>query len=225
MVFLNKEMRFNFYLCVFLLVFFNCAFIEAYDCEYWQQFQWIQFNKKSLRFYTTGEVRIHDDVSKGNFYRISENMAYEVVKNLDLEFHYSYIYSKPKGDRFFTARSRIEFEVNPTINIFYHTLLHSRARFEIEKNHSDQELHYTYRLRCRLVYLIENNKLMRAIECSDEIFYRINTNEFRQNRFIPLGIEFKLGSKAALFTYFVVRNFISAGRWHHSIVIGSDLRF
>lgn len=224
MVISNKELTLKVFLYVFLSLF-NYAFIEAYDREYWQQFRWAQFKKGPLRFYASGEVRIHDDVSKANFYRISENLAIEVVKNLDLEIHYSYVYSKPKGDLFFTARSRIEFEVNPTIHLFDKTLLHSRARFEIEKKHGSREWHYVYRFRCRLIFPIENNKLIKTIECSDEIFYRINTNEFRQNRLIPLGIEFKLGSKASLVTYFMVRNFISAERWHHSVVLGSDLRF
>ena len=60
---------------------------------------------------------LNKGVSQFYHYRLTGNFAYQALKWLDLEVHYSYIYTKPYRSRRFFNRQRLELEANPSLRL------------------------------------------------------------------------------------------------------------
>ncbi len=201
-----------------------------WDVEYWQDGRWAQYTHDPFTFYGTASIRFDEDVSRLYYYRATENLAYKACKNIDFEFHYSFIYAKQSDDESFTeeirflTRHRFEFEVNPHATLRNGTTIHMRNRLELIKRQHTNPLDKILRHRLQFVFPVKSRRLL-SFECSDEIHYEINIGRFTQNRFIPLGVKIKMNQHLTILPYVMIRNFRTEGVWFRSIVFGSNLLF
>lgn len=204
---------------------FNSACASKWDVEYWQYLNWENWQCCPFTLYTTGVIRINKDISKFYYYRISENFVYRALSWLDLEVHYSYIYSKPIGAPRFDYTNRLELEANPTVCFDSGAILKWRNRLEIAKKQHISQIAYIYRGRIMAVFPYRNCSRFLSHRVFDEVFYDFNIKKIVENRFAPIDLSFSLSQQVTLNIAFMIRNLRRVDRWHNSFVIASELEF
>ncbi len=215
--------------CFFLLTlfYFNCAFGSKTDTEYWQYINWKNWEHGPYKLYTIGEIRLNKDISRVYYYRITENFSFQAFPGLDLEAHYSYITNKSKGATQFKHTSRLELEVNPTLNFDNGISATWRNRLELLKKQRVSHIQFVVRHRALLSFPIENWGCLTSIKTYDEVFYDFDTNKFTQNRFVPFQLSFVLHRDLTINMFLMLRNFFSfsTSKWNRSIVLGTEVQF
>lgn len=213
----------------FLGLFFllSVCVIDAaeWDAEYWQYVLLNQWEKGSCKLYALGDVRINKDISKFYYYRIAENFTYQVLPDLDLEAHYSFLYSKPRGAPRFHQSNRLEFEINPLFRFKNGITLRWRNRIQLIKGQGIPHIQFVFRHRFMTVFPIRDWGQLTSINVYDELHYHFDTNKITQNRFVPIELSFALNQHASMNIFLMIRNFINSNQWHRSIVVGSELKF
>lgn len=216
-------------LFVFLLLlsFSSSSYAGKWDLEFWQTFNWTNWEKGPYKLYSVCEVRLDKDISTFYYTKLGENFAYQALPCLNLEAHYSFIRHKAIDATLFKNTNRLEFEINPSMQFENSVALVWRNRLELIKKQDDRQVRSVFRHRITAVYPLNDWGRLTAYQCSDEIFYDLNTKKFTQNRFMPLGLTFTFTPKVSLDTYVLIRNFYtqSINKWHKSIVLGSALNF
>ena len=210
----------------FLFFFIACAFPVCgtdWDVEYWQYWNWTNWQRGKYRFYTIGEARLDRDLSKFYHLRLSGNFAYSPFKFLDLEAHYTYIYTKNPGDLNFSNRNRLELEINPNYTFDNGTQIIWRNRYELIKRQHISKWRSVIRDRLMIVFPIKNCGCLNNLFIFDEVFYHFDTHMFTQNRIAPLGANFDLGRGNSIDLFLQIRNFHSGGAWHRSFVFATQI--
>lgn len=197
------------------------AYASDWDVEYWQYFRKTHFQCGSLKVYTSGVVRLDKDITRFYYYRITENVAYRLFCWLDLEAHYSFIYSKPRGAPSFHTVSRLELEVIPLFDLG-RVNIQWRNRLQIIKRQHITELQYVLRERLMIRVPVALCPLV-SINFYDEVFYSYELKKVFENRFIPLEFSFSF-CRVDLDLFFMVRNLYRL-KWYNSFVFGTEISF
>ncbi len=206
-----------------ILSCFSSVYASNWDIEYWLQFSKDQIKRPCFKLYTTGVIRIDRDVTRFYYYRISEDFSYKALCWLDLEAHYSFIYSKPRGAPNFTTRNRLELEINPTLYFDNGIEWRWRNRLEIVKRQHFSDLQYILRERLLIRIPFCGSKVF-AYKFYDEVFYDFDQKKIIENRFVPIEVSLGL-CLIDLDLFFMLRNFFSFGQWYKSFVFGTIVRF
>jgi hypothetical protein len=208
----------------FLLAILLSLDASSWDLEYWQTCDFIQWKKEPFKLYAEGEIRLNKMISPVYYYRITQGFVHRGLLKGDLEVHLSYIWSKSRGSRHFKNRTRLELEINPYVELCHGISLKWRNRLELIKHQGIRKIDYVFRHRAMIVFPIENRKL-KALQMSDEIFYHFRTQKFTQNRWKVVELVFAISPQTTLNAYIMVRNFLSSLTWYRSIVLGSEFEF
>ncbi len=202
------------------------VYAAPWDVEYWQYFYMQNGAVGSWKFYTVAEMRLNRDLRHPYYFRITENAAYRVYADLDLEGHYSFICNKSRGSPAFRQTHRLEIEINPQISR-NQTTLKWRNRIEFLKKQFKPGIQYVFRHRTLILFSLKNWKYLQSISCSDEVFYDLQLHKFTQNRLIPLSATFAINKKASLEVFFMIRNFFgfNSFKWYRSFAFGGQLHF
>lgn len=213
----------------FLWLFFllSVRLIDAaeWDAEYWQYVVLNQWKKGPCKLYALGDVRINKGISKLYYCRIAENFAYQALSDLDLEVHYSFLCSKPRGAPRFHRSNRLELEINPLFRFKNGITLRWRNRLQLIKTQGIPYIQFVFRHRFMTVFPIREWGPLTSIHVYDELHYHFDTNKITQNRFVPLELSFALNRHTSMSIFLMVRNFINSNQWYRSIVTGSELKF
>lgn len=204
----------------------NSLCAAQWDREYWQYVEMQNWACGPYKVYTVAEARLRDDLSKFYYLRITGNLAYRALPEVDLEAHYSYIHYRPKtaGLPFVTSQ-RLEFEINPFMVINKDWQLKWRNRLELIKKEGVPGLRSVFRHRVLIALPIENRGKWVKFAFFDEIFYDLKRHYFTQNRFVPCQFTFALSRHTHMDVFLMIRHFNSANIGYRSCVLGSTLSF
>lgn len=211
-------------------LFFTLIFIvplnASWQGEYWQNGIWTQAKNNVFRLYAVVELRANK-MSKFYHLKLGENIAYHALPNLDLELHYSYLYTKSFGASSFKNRNRLELEINPSAPISDAALVKWRNRLEWIKVQGDSKIYTVFRHRTAIIFSLENWGKLTSFRMSDEVFYDFAANKFTQNRLIPMQLSFALSKHTSLDVFFMIRRVFSFGlnQWYGSYILGSEFSF
>lgn len=216
-----KQMRY-----LFPLLLATSALQAAdWDVEYWQYFNWKNWEKDRCMLYTTGEVRLRDEMTAFYFYRITENFRYRALSNLDLEIHYSAIEDKPKNAKYFRLVQRLELEANPFYRFDNDVRFKWRNRFEFIKTEYFWKITTVFRHQFMITFPMHNCGPLKSISCFDEIFYNMTNKQLTQNRFTPIELTYQLTRKLTIAPFLTFRCYRAGLHWYRSAVIGTKLGF
>jgi len=106
-------------------------------------------------------------------------------------------------------------------------MLKWRNRYELIKKQHLSQLQSVFRHRVMIVFPIKNGGSFLSVNCSDEVYYDLNTHQFTQNRLIPMELTCLFNSKLSMNLFIMLRHFFSSSsnQWYRSIVLGSELTF
>jgi hypothetical protein len=215
-------------LLFFQLLLLSCSGHSAnWDLEYWQFINIPNWSCGPYSLYTTGEIRLRDDLSQIYRYRISENFAYQPFPFLALEAHYGLIYVIPEKAKHFIRENRLELEVNTFKTLQKGVDINWRNRMEFVRRQGQSKTIYIFRHKFMTVFSLENYGRLTALRVHDEVFYDFNISKFTQNRFFPIDMVFAINQRSTISAFFMIRNYFSGGQnqWYRSVVLGSELVF
>lgn len=210
--------------CLILCCVVSALSAHTDDREYWQRLQWVHFDGGNWQSYFSSEARFNRSWSRFYYIRLTENLAYQPCKYLDLEVHGTWIHRKPETERYFTDAYRLELEVNPQFSWRGADFM-LRNRLEFIKDERNPVIQKTYRARASVSYAIEGCGPLIAIGASEEVFYHLVQKRFSQSRFIPIALTFAECEDHSISAFFMVRNFLSGAEWYTSWVFGTELDF
>lgn len=205
------------------------------NLEYWQYFYWSNWSSGPYKIYTTAEVRFNQGATEVHntrishsgayHYRLTGNFAYQALKWLDLEAHYSYIYTKPLRLPHFVNRQRYEFEVNPHLRLSNGIAFKWNNRLELIKRQNIARIHYEFRSGLRVLFPIKNWGPLVSFSVFNQVHYNLDKGKVNQNRFFPAELTFALNKDVSVTVFLLIRDLILAQTWHRSAIIGSWLNF
>lgn len=210
--------------CTFL-IFICGSLCASWDVEFWQLVNYTQLECRSVQISGFGELRLNRDISQISYVRVGENIACQVLPNLDLEASYFLIYRKPRGGTHYGFVNRLDLQINPFMYLAQNRLVQWRNRVMFLSIQHAPKILYVLTHRVQLVQSLTECGMLVALKCSDEIYYNIGSGQFTQNRFIPIQLTIAFTPRVSLDLFLMVRNFMSSGNWYRSLVIGSQLEF
>lgn len=121
-------------------------------------------------------------------------------------------------------QERPEFELNPLLNLGPHWRLHFRNRAELRWKEWQGEPRL--RLRHRLQFTRDLSGLgpLQAVYFSNEWLIELDRGDWTENRWVPLGLSFRLTDKVGLDLFHMVRSFRQDDGWNHDHVAGVFLK-
>jgi len=214
----------NFLIVFLLVILVGPIQASQWDSEYWQSLTVKNWEKGSCKLYTAFETRLNRDHSRFNYYRISENFAYQALPDLSFEAHYSFLYSKSHGASRFLNSNRLEFEMNPSLNLSKGIVWRWRNRLELIKRQGISPIRFVFRHRFMTVFSIKSGPLS-SVNVYDEFHYDFSTKKITQNRFVPIELSFIVNRYLSIDLFFMIRNFFTSNQWYRSMVAGSEINF
>lgn len=201
------------------------GYSSPWDVEYWQFFRGQVYQRGPHGFYLSGEYRMNQDITRPYYYRFTGNFSYQIIQQMDLEAHYSFIYSKPLGNTHFSITHRLEIEANTNRTFSNGLSFRWRNRFEFDKAQGIGKIKSVMRNRATLTFPIKNRGSWIAAGFSDEFFYGITEERITENRFVPLLTTFQFTQNVFLEPFVMIRTLFKLTGWENSFVIGSNLNF
>lgn len=214
----------NWFIIIFLIVLGKIQFLLCDDTQYWQRIYITHWKNDKWRFYTQLQFRFFDHPEHFRYSLVSPSIRYRPLSWLDLEFHYSWIESRPSSHEPFFPTHRLEFEINPFFKLDPSLTLYSRNRYELIKRHGTNQLHSTLRNRIKFEFTFKNKSCLEAVAIHDEIFFNLITNKFFENRFVPIELTFKLNKCLKISPFLMAKiQENEEGFWKTNMVFGTNL--
>lgn len=208
-----------------LLTLAPIPLFASWDSEYWSSVTSTTFNNQKFRLYTRAQLRFNKDVSELSRMELTEGISYQATSKLNLEAHYTYIYSKSWSAKHFKSTHRLELEANPSLSVKDKLIVAFRNRIEFLKEQKISPIRYIFRQLTKVTFPLKNFGRMTSFNITNEVFYNLSTRYFSQNRFSPLGITLNLDKGLDIDISLMVRNYFSSDKWRRSIVFATELKF
>jgi hypothetical protein len=204
------------------------SFID--DSQAWPALSLKLVNKKPWSLTTYVESRFADEDNPQRLWLISERIGYAALSNLMLGVNYTFLHYRVPAvapvqgqpEEPWISQHRLEFEANPHWGNA-HVKIALRNRFEIRWTEDASEENYRSRHRLEVTFPISKTGLLESVLISDEPFYDYSAGEFNENRFIPLGVNWRLAEEVTLRIYYMERSVKAHDEWTTTHVLGTTL--
>ncbi|MBI3879927.1 MAG: DUF2490 domain-containing protein [Verrucomicrobia bacterium] len=203
--------------CLSLLLIAGVPHLRADDCQYRVGLSLKLLDLPPWSFTTYGEFRKTDSHTLHDGMAFWEKLQFDYFTNLTLCVNYTYVdvetTSAKSGLTRWQSTHRAEFEANPHWHVATNVTFRIRNRYE----HRWVEVRGTNdRTRHRPELVFETSHLgpLTSIFVNDEVFYDWNLRRPTENRFTPLGLEWRLSKQVSLRTYYFWDHFRSGSQWN-----------
>ncbi|MGF1449685.1 MAG: DUF2490 domain-containing protein [Opitutales bacterium] len=194
------------------------------DFETWHQLTWTYFQHDRLTLSLYGEARFNDNSTFNSFRSVKQQFGYRAAPWLDLAFKMTYqeVSSDSRDTR---GDYRLEWEVTP----FFQSRdgsrrLSFRNRVELFFTENVDSERWRWRLRVQLSQQLKGF-WADSFSISNEFFYDFQPDDFNQNRFKPLGLNFKLNDRVTYGVFVLIDSDLGDDGFEHAFVLGQSLKF
>lgn len=204
------------------LLVFSSGFCDK--PQYWQRFTSTNWEKGKWKVYSYVELRFFSRQRYFHRFSFSQRLLYKAYDFLEFEAHYTLIESRPTLNAGFVPTHRLELEINPSWKVDECLTLKWRNRYELLKEHHTNKLGQRLRHRIMFYFSIKNSWLQ-AFSIHDEIFYNLTTNEFFENRFVPVELAININPQISFRPFVMILTRKTSDIWNSSLVLGSQIDF
>jgi len=170
-----------------------------------------------------GQMRFRDNSSEPFTYLLGPQLAYRVSPCVQLGSNYTCLAVKPGGRQDFVEQHRWEIEVNPRWAVSDWLTFGLRNRFELAWTEGRSNTGERSRHRPQATIRTKGTGPLESLNFNNEIFYDYDAHRYNQNRFIPLGLNFRVNPHAVFSTYYMLWSVRGSREWLHSHVLGTQL--
>ena len=190
------------------------------------------WNWVNLDLVTTGQWRFHLYLDqrlaqhRGSYIQLaSPRLKYRVHPNLDLGLGLSLLHIERGDSNDFFPQPRSEVEINPRWSWGDHWRFHMRNRWEMRWNDWEGKARHRSRHRLQVAYDLSETGFFKGFYTNNEWFIEYDRDSWTENRWIPLGLSFRLSEAMTLHLFYMQRGFHTSGRWTQDHVAGSFLNW
>jgi hypothetical protein len=212
-------------LFVFLIgILGKIHFLMSADTQYWQRIFITHWKNDQWKFYSQLQFRFYNLPKHFRYSLLSPSLRYRALPWLDFELHYSWIESRTTPHEPLFPTHRLEFEINPFFKLNSCVTLYFRNRYELIKRHGTNKLHSTLRNRIKFELTFKNKSKLEIGAFHNETFYNLITDEFFENRLVPIELTYKLNKSLKISPYLMARTLRNTeGYWRTALVFGTNL--
>lgn len=178
---------------------------------------------------TFGEVRLTDDASKVTNYRVSQQVQYHPWSSLSLGVGYTFIdqdgLDSVAQKISHTHTHRAELDATPHLRLGDGVQLNWRARFENRWIDHRDSWSPQFRTRPELVFSLSRSGWLREFYANNEFFYDLTSGRQSENRLVPAGFTFALGSHSKLRLNYLLDSVHAPQNWVHIHVVQTQWIF
>jgi hypothetical protein len=194
------------------------------DFQFWTQAQMRVFDGERLDGFIGTEVRFTDDASRFSYWVINPRAVYQINPDLQSALGYYYAESRP-SNRPSVHQQRGQFELNPRWNFEGGWRLSNRNRIELIWVEGNRRMQSRLRHRFELSMPFTGLPNARRFFVSDEFYFSLNREKITENRLVPAGVSFDLGSGKTLDVSLMLRSRRVGDSWEHPVVLSTAFRF
>lgn len=197
---------------------------RADDAQFWQWATIDLHKSEDWRVFLYADNRIGDDVTDSYLQILSPRVKWHAHENFDLGLGYAWLNVNPLlgGEDFWQHRA--EFEFNPKFKSGPWSF-HNRNRMELRWNNGEGRRRPRMRNRVQLKYRLGDEVSPLAyLYANNEFFFDLSAGRFAENRFVPLGIGFRLTEKTTLNLFYMRQSIQGIDDWRHANVAGTFLQ-
>jgi hypothetical protein len=206
----------------------NPSFLD--ESQQWSSVSLKLLNHKPWSLTTYAETRFADEDNPQRLWLVSEKLGYAALRNLAFGANYTFLHYRvpavsPAGEELeepWIAQHRLELEANPNWQTDW-IKISLRNRFEIRWTEKATEENYRSRHRLDVSFPLSSFGPLESLLVSDELFYDYSAGEFNENRFIPLGMDWRLAKGLSMRVYYMERSVKSKVEWTTTHVFGTML--
>lgn len=217
------------FFAILILVVCSMPVMAEDDVQYWSQYSLKAIDTKHVDYVSFWDLRFTDDLSDFSYWQATQRLIFDFIPYLSLGTNYTFLEeqvanSKTKEEEF-KHHHRLELEINPHYELkkWVHVNIKNRNRFEfrwIEDQGSDNG---RFRQRWELEFPLKRIPAVKSVYINNEYFVAFNRQELNQNRVIPIGINFKIFSKAILSVFYMIQSKKGANDWSSNQIVGTHL--
>lgn len=172
------------------------------------------------------ETWFNDHGPNPAYFQISPRLRFTVNPYLALGLNYSYIdvhSEKANGEDLWMDQNRIEFEVNPHLELKSGWHFHTRNRMEFRWIEHAADVNYRSRHLLEVVYPVRLPKPFKNIFSNGEFFYDWSRMRSPEHRVSPLGVDLALSHRVGLRVYYTWRQVRVRNDWVTTDVFWTSL--
>jgi len=181
------------------------------------------FNNEHWTLSAVSQLRFNDDSSRLFAFGVTPQVTYKASPYLRLGMNYTYLPAKLPGESDFLDQHRWESEINPRWPVNEWLTLDLRNRFELRWLEGRAGTNERLRHRPQATFHLKGFGPLESIYINNEFFYDFDTNQYKQNRLVPLGLNFRLNSNTVFSTYYMWWSVRGGDDWKRSHVLGTQL--
>lgn len=170
-----------------------------------------------------GQLRYRDSASELFAYQLSQQVTYKASRWLHLGLNYSYLPFKRGASDEFLEHHRLEPAITPRWIVNEWLTLDLRNRIDLSWIENTENPVEKLRERPQAVVRIKGLNPLESIFINNEFFYDFDAGRYNENRFIPLGLNFRLHRHAGFSLYYMLRSVRPGGAWLHTHVLGTQV--
>ena len=187
----------------------------------WKEEGFRQDDKWLVQYYA--DNRMADDSRRQKVVLTGPLAKYLVGDNLELEAGYLAVGSRNLTTDLWSQEHRMLYEVNPRFRLGERWNLHNRNRLEFRWRES-RPLALRSRHRLQLRYRLDWGPL-RAAYSNNEFFYDYEQNRYNENRLIPIGLDFKTGTKSSISLFYMIQSVRRPTTWDDNHIFGTHFKY
>ena len=98
-----------------------------------------------------------------------------------------------------------------------------RHQFELRSTEGADEISERLRMRLQLSLSTPSWHPMHSAYSSNEVFHDFDRERISENRFVPMGLRFRLNEKTHLRFFYMLRSLRGLEQWRHAHVVGTGM--
>jgi len=207
---------------VFLGLLASLAPARADDWDYWNQqvVEGPKLGRWTPWFYA--DTRTGLETGRTTGYVLSPRVRYQLADGLNAEAHYSWVSTRnSRGE--FIDQHRAEFELNPNWRLGTNLLVVLRNRVEVRWIENQTGVSPRTRHRLHVEYALHGMGPLTSVFFQNEAIFEYDGFRLSEDRLVPLGLGFRLGSHANLRVYYCWRPLHLQSGWHDTQFVATQV--
>ena len=204
-----------------MMVLFSAA-VKADDWQNWNNAALRWYDGEIFHLTAAMEIRITDDISDATLFRVGQAAGTSLAPWLRADIAYRYTEAKVASGSY-RHQHRAEFQLTPHHALTDQLAVSFRNRVEWRWTQGAGQVNERTRHRLQFNLSTPDWRPLRGLYASNELFYDFNRERTSENRFIPLGLTFRLHDQASLGIHYMLRSTRGADSWSQAHVIGTAL--
>lgn len=169
------------------------------------------------------QLRFRDDSSELFARLLSSQLTYSASPRLRVGLNYTVLPARPVDSNDFRAQRRWELEIMPRWSAGDRLVIDWRSRLELRWLEGRAGRNERSRHQPQVTFRIGGSGRLQSVYANNEIFYDHDAHRLTENRFVPLGLSFRLTGQGSVSAQYMLQSVRGNHGWSQSHVLVTQL--